>query len=64
MKKIFKIIWIIILAIIVLISIAIVYFLLQKSVPKDYYNKVDTVGDIETKYIQMGTHDVKNIRLC
>ena len=63
MKKIFKIIGVIMLALIVLISIAMVYLLLQKAVPKDYYNKVDTVGDIESKYIQMGTHDVKNIKI-
>lgn len=63
MKKIFKIIVVTILILIVLISIVMIYLLLQKAVPKDYYNKVDTVGNIESKYIQMGTHDVKNIRI-
>lgn len=63
MKKTFKILSIIILIIFIVISIVIVLLLLKKSVPKDYYIKVDTSGDIESKYIQMGTHNVKNINI-
>lgn len=63
MKKIFNILGIIILVIIILICIGIIFLLSQKAVPKDYYNKVDTIGDIESKYIQIGTHDVKNINI-
>ena len=63
MKKIFNILGIIMFTLIILIIITIVILLFKKAVPKDYYNKVDTVGDIESKYIQMGTHDVTSIKI-
>lgn len=63
MKGTLMIIGIILLVIIVLTSIIIVYILLKPAVPKDYYNKVDTTGDIESKYTQMGTHNVKNVKI-
>ena len=63
MNKICKIIGIIIMIIIILIIVIIVKFSITSSVPKDYYNKVDTVGDIESKYIQIGNHEVKNIKI-
>ena len=63
MERTLMIIGIILLVIIVLTSIIIVYILLKPAVPKDYYKKVDTTGYIESKYIQMGTHNVKNVKI-
>lgn len=66
MKKVLKIILIIILAVAVLIAgfIGLLYYgiYFAKSVPKDYTSTVQTGGDIEAKYLAMGSYSVKSYK--
>ena len=61
MKKVFKIIGIVLLVIVVLIAaIAALLFYLsrQPAVAENYIEKVETGGEIEAKYLEMGPHEV------
>ena len=62
MKLIFriaKIIGIILLALIAMIAVLLVYLTLRPFVPDNYTKTVDTGGEIEARYLAMGTHAVK-----
>lgn len=63
MKKAFKIIGITLLSFIVIIMIFIVYLSKKPAVPTDYAKKVETKGEIESKYIQSGNYDVENTKI-
>lgn len=63
MKKIFKVIGVMIL-IIILLFIGLIFIIsFVPAVPKNYTNDVKTGGDIEKKYIAMGSYDVKDIKI-
>ncbi len=59
MKKILKIIGIIILIVVVLITAFIVKSALTPAVPRNYTDKTETGGEIESKYLAVGEHKVK-----
>lgn len=58
MKKIIKIIGVIILIVIILVVVLFLYLSSQPSVPKKYIEKVKTGGEIENRYLQMGSYNV------
>ena len=58
MKKVFKIIGIIVLAIAILIALLLLYLSKKPAVPEDYTSKVQTGGEIEAKYLAIGSHEV------
>lgn len=63
MIKILKIIGITLIVLIVIIVAIFVYLSKLPSVPADYYEKVDTIGEIESKYIQPGNYEVESINI-
>ena len=62
MKKLLKIIGIIILIPIVLVVALLVIISFIPMTPNNYTKKVETGGDIETKYLAMGDYKVKKIK--
>ena len=58
MKKVLKIIGIIVLVIAVLVAALLIYLSRKPAVAEDYISKVQTGGDIEAKYLAMGSHEV------
>jgi len=62
MKKVLKILLILVLAVVVLVIGLL--FLLAKvpAVPKNYTKEVETGGQIEAKYLAMGSYEVKNLQ--
>lgn len=63
MKTALEIFAITLLVLIVIIAVLFVYLSKQPAVPTDYAKKVDVKGEIESKYIQPGNYDVKNINI-
>ena len=61
MKKVFKIIGIILLVIIVLIAALWIYLSHKPAVPENYTETVTTGGDIEAKYMKIGSHQVASL---
>lgn len=59
MKKVINIIGIIFLILFILAKLIGLMFSKIESVPKDYTQKVKTGGDIEAKYLKMGSHEVE-----
>lgn len=62
MKKVLKIIGIIILIPVILVIGFFILIALTPAVPKNYVKEVKTGGDIETKYLAMGSCEVKKIK--
>ncbi len=60
MKKLLKIIGIILLIIVLLIIAIFLKAALTPMVPNNYTDKTETGGDIEAKYLAMGSHKVKS----
>ena len=61
MKKVLKVIGIVVLLIGVLV-VALFYFISKMpSVPEDYVAKVITGGEIEAKYLAMGSYEVEHL---
>lgn len=58
MKKMIKIIGIILLCIIMTVTALLVYLSKRPFVPKDYFEKAETGGVIEAKYMASGAYDV------
>ena len=61
MKKVLKIIGIIVLVIAVLIVALLIWLSKKPAVADDYITKVQTGGEIEAKYLAMGSHEVSYI---
>lgn len=59
MKKVLKVIGIALLVIIVLIAALLFWLSKQPSVPEKYTEQVPTGGELEAKYLAMGTHEVR-----
>lgn len=62
MKRILKIIGIIFIIIIILFIILMICLSLKKSVPNEYWNKIETDSIIEKKYLKLGEYDVVSKR--
>ena len=58
MKRILKIAGIVLLVIVVLVILLLVQLSKSPSVPDDYTKTVKTGGELEAKYLSMGTHEV------
>lgn len=58
MKKVVKIIGIIILVVVALAAVLLLWLSKQPSVPKNYTTQVATGGNLEAKYLAMGSHAV------
>ncbi len=56
--KVIKIIGIILLVVIVLLAVILIKGILTPMVPKDYVETVKTGGDIEAKYLKMGSYEI------
>jgi len=63
MKKMLKVIGIILLIPIVLVVGFLVLASFAKAVPVNYVDEVQTGGDIEAKYLAMGSYTVKDIKV-
>lgn len=61
MKKMLKIIGILILVLIVLIIALLLYLKNKPFAPKDYTGTLPAGGEIEAKYLQMGSHEISYI---
>ena len=58
MKKVLKVIGIILLVFVVLIALLFIKGAMTPFVPKNYTETMGTGGNIESKYIKMGSYDV------
>lgn len=58
MKKVFRIIAIVLIVIVLFIVLLLVWLSKRPAVPDNYTEKVPTGGEIESKYLAMGEHDV------
>ena len=58
MKKVLKVIGIIVLVLAVLIAAFLIYLSKKPAVSNDYTEKVQTGGNMEAKYLAMGSHEV------
>ena len=58
MKKVLKVVGIIILALAVLVAVLLAYLSMRSAVADDYIRKVQTGGELEAKYLAMGSHEV------
>ena len=61
MKKVLKVIVIVVLVLIALIAVLLISLSKRPAVPEDYSSKVPTGGDIEAKYLAMGSHEVEHL---
>lgn len=58
MKKALKILGLVVGIIIIILIVLIIYLAKRPAVDNDYYKKTAAVGELETKYQGMGSHDV------
>ena len=61
MKNVLKVLGIIVLVIAVLVAVLLLWISKRPFVPDNYTDTVETGGDIEAKYLAMGSHDVAYI---
>ena len=60
MKKVFKIIGAVLLAIILIVFFIMKLLSLRPAAPKDYQSKTETGGEIEAKYMANGPYEVSS----
>lgn len=58
MKKVFTVIGIVVLVIVIAIAALLIFISKIPAVPDNYTETVPTVGELEAKYMEMGTHEV------
>lgn len=61
MKKVLKVLGIVVLVIIVVVGILLIILSKREFVPKEYYKGVETGGDIEKKYLELGSYEVSSL---